>query len=129
MSNQLTIGERPNKKNIESLDLTQKVNLLSSWREIKILSKKLIIGHIYSKLKFSLHTPQTKFRLNKNMPNIIVFTSIALSEWLVIYYSLTRSIKSKTSCTLFFFNPPYYYVYPFSFNKYLKKYQSKAFQY
>ena len=28
MSNKLTIGERPNKKNIESLDLTQKVNLL-----------------------------------------------------------------------------------------------------
>ena len=28
MPNQLTTGERPNKKNIESLDLTQKVNLL-----------------------------------------------------------------------------------------------------
>ena len=28
MSNQLTIGEKPNKKNIESLELTQKVNLL-----------------------------------------------------------------------------------------------------
>ena len=28
MSNQLTIGERPNKKNIGSLDLTRKVNLL-----------------------------------------------------------------------------------------------------
>ena len=26
------IGERPNKKNIESLNLTQKVNLLSLWR-------------------------------------------------------------------------------------------------
>ena len=28
MSNQLTTGERPNKKNIESLDLTKKVNFL-----------------------------------------------------------------------------------------------------
>jgi hypothetical protein len=28
MLNKLTIGERPNKKNIESLDLAQKVNLL-----------------------------------------------------------------------------------------------------
>ena len=28
MSNLLTIGERPNKKDIESLDFTQKVNLL-----------------------------------------------------------------------------------------------------
>ena len=28
MSNQLTIGERRNKKNIESLNLTQEVNLL-----------------------------------------------------------------------------------------------------
>ena len=28
MSNLLTIGERPNKKNIESLDLTRNVNLL-----------------------------------------------------------------------------------------------------
>ena len=28
MSNQLTIGEIPNKKNIESLDLTRKVNIL-----------------------------------------------------------------------------------------------------
>ena len=28
MSNELTIGERPNKKDIESLDLTRKVNLL-----------------------------------------------------------------------------------------------------
>ena len=28
MLNQMTIGERPNKKNIESLDLTQKGNLL-----------------------------------------------------------------------------------------------------
>ena len=28
MSNYLMIGERPNNKNIESLDLTQKVNLL-----------------------------------------------------------------------------------------------------
>ena len=27
-----TIGERPNKKNIESLDLTRKVNLLRLWR-------------------------------------------------------------------------------------------------
>ena len=29
MSNYLMIEERPNKKNIETLDLTQKVNLLS----------------------------------------------------------------------------------------------------
>ena len=29
MSNYLTIGERPNKKNIESHNLTRKVNLLS----------------------------------------------------------------------------------------------------
>ena len=28
MSNPLTIGERPNKKNIESLDLKRKINLL-----------------------------------------------------------------------------------------------------
>ena len=28
MSNEFTIGERPNNKIIESLDLTQKVNLL-----------------------------------------------------------------------------------------------------
>ena len=32
MSNQLTTGDRPNKKNIELLDLTQKVILLSLWR-------------------------------------------------------------------------------------------------
>ena len=32
MSNKLTIGERPNKKNIESLNLTRKVNLLRLWR-------------------------------------------------------------------------------------------------
>ena len=32
MSNQLTIRERPNKKNVESLDLTGKVNLLGLWR-------------------------------------------------------------------------------------------------
>ena len=32
MLNKLTIGERPNKKNIESLDLAQKVNLLKLWR-------------------------------------------------------------------------------------------------
>ena len=29
MSDKLTIGERPNKKNIESLDLTRKVNIFS----------------------------------------------------------------------------------------------------
>ena len=28
----MTIGERPNTKNIESLDLTQKVNILRLWR-------------------------------------------------------------------------------------------------
>ena len=32
MLNQLTIGERPDKKNIESLDLTRKGNLLWLWR-------------------------------------------------------------------------------------------------
>ena len=32
MSNKLTIGERPNHKNIKLLDLTQKVNLLRLWR-------------------------------------------------------------------------------------------------
>ena len=36
MSNQLTIGERPNKKNVESLDLTQKVNIL-----------RLLRGNVY----------------------------------------------------------------------------------
>ena len=38
MSNQLTIGERPKKKNIESLDLTRKVKLLRLWRGKCILS-------------------------------------------------------------------------------------------
>ena len=28
MSNKVTIGERPSKKNIESIDLTRKVNIL-----------------------------------------------------------------------------------------------------
>ena len=28
----LTIGERPNKKNVESLNLTRKVNILRLWR-------------------------------------------------------------------------------------------------
>ena len=28
----MTIGERPNMKNIESFNLTQKVNILSLWR-------------------------------------------------------------------------------------------------
>ena len=37
MSNYLTIGERPSKKNIESLDLTWKVNLLRLWREKAVL--------------------------------------------------------------------------------------------
>ena len=32
MLNQLTIGENPNKKNIESLDLTRKENLLWLWK-------------------------------------------------------------------------------------------------
>ena len=35
----LTIGERPNKKNIESLNFAQKVNLLRLWRE-----KKTFVG-------------------------------------------------------------------------------------
>ena len=35
MSNILTIGERPNKQNIESLDLTQKVNLSGILRRNK----------------------------------------------------------------------------------------------
>ena len=29
----MTIGERPNKKNIKSLNLTRKVNILRLWRE------------------------------------------------------------------------------------------------
>ena len=33
MSNYLKVVERPNKTNIESLNLTQKVNLLKLWRE------------------------------------------------------------------------------------------------
>ena len=39
MSNQLTIGERPNKKNIESLDLIRKVNLLRLWHENNVILK------------------------------------------------------------------------------------------
>ena len=35
MSNQLTIGERPYKKNIELINLTRKVNLLRLLREEK----------------------------------------------------------------------------------------------
>ena len=46
-----TIGERPNKKNIDPLNLTQKVNLLRLWRvnsvlgfnEIKIFHKTYFI--------------------------------------------------------------------------------------
>ena len=47
----LTTGERPNKKNIESLNLTWKVNLLRLWRgkliiEIKFETKKVAFcGH------------------------------------------------------------------------------------
>ena len=36
MSNLLMIGERPNNRNIESLDLKQKVNLLRLWRAWKL---------------------------------------------------------------------------------------------
>ena len=40
MSNQLRIGERPNKKNIESLDLTLKVNLLRLWHGNSVWHQK-----------------------------------------------------------------------------------------
>ena len=37
----LTIGENPNKKNIESLNLTHKVNLLRLWRGKHLVIKNL----------------------------------------------------------------------------------------
>ena len=41
MSNQLTIEEKPNKKSIESLDLTQNVNLLRLWRGKLFLATRI----------------------------------------------------------------------------------------
>ena len=58
MSNyQLTIRERPNKKNIMALEF--KCNNV----------KKLVIDHICYSKQNCVPTPHTKFGLNKNMPN------------------------------------------------------------
>ena len=48
----LTIGERPNKKNIESLNLTRKENLLRLWRGIFFLGK---INKVFKTLSLILH--------------------------------------------------------------------------
>ena len=42
----LTIGERPNKKNIESLNLTWKVNILRFRRGIVLLSQLEIVKDV-----------------------------------------------------------------------------------
>ena len=42
MSNLLTIGERSNKKNIESLDMTRKVNLLKGF-DVENIFKVIIL--------------------------------------------------------------------------------------
>ena len=51
------IGERPNKKNIESLDLTQKVTLLRLWRgkNICVCSEYLIYYTVHTQLKSLLY--------------------------------------------------------------------------
>ena len=46
MLNLLKIGEKPNKKSIESLDLTQNVNLLMLWRG----KHKTVIANLSSNL-------------------------------------------------------------------------------
>ena len=45
----LTIGERPNKKNIESLYLTWKINILRLWRE-KGFSVNILIFYVSNNL-------------------------------------------------------------------------------
>ena len=54
MLNQLTIGERPNKKNIESLDLTRKGNLLWLWRGKVLFNQYQRVARLYNLVKCTL---------------------------------------------------------------------------
>ena len=67
ISNQLTIGERPNKKNIESLYLTRKVYLLRLWRG-KGICKELCSKKLFKQEYIVVHKRTLKtLRLSKSV--------------------------------------------------------------
>ena len=60
----MTIGGRPNKKNIESLDLTRKVNFLRLWR-----GKNIKVNEYFTSCLGSKEPPKRTFSASLSLSN------------------------------------------------------------
>ena len=92
------IGERPNKKNIELLDLTRKENLLMLWHE-KIYFKLIINYFPRQRFTFYVKFNNFLFSLPKSLliyikkSILIIILSISGGKYCLIYQTFLKLIS------------------------------------